>query len=83
MTPHAIYLGLGGTEASRQAAYRALFRAELEPGVLEQIRQASNGSFALGSPRFADEIAAALGRRVTPGKSGRPRKSPELKANGV
>ena len=30
-----------------------------------------------GSPRFAEEIAALLGRRVTPGKSGRPRKLPE------
>lgn len=48
-----------------------------EPGLVDQIRQASNGNFALGSARFAEEIAAALGRRVTPGKSGRPRKLPE------
>ena len=77
VTPHEIYLGLGVTQASRLAAYRELFRSELEPGLVEQIRQASNGNFALGSARFAEEIAAALGRRVTPGKSGRPRKLPE------
>lgn len=77
VTPHEIYLGLGTTEASRLTAYRELFRSELEPGLIEQIRQASNGNFALGSARFAEEIAAALGRRVTPGKSGRPRKLPE------
>ncbi len=29
---------------------------------------------ALGSPRFQEEVAAMLKRRVTPGKSGRPRK---------
>lgn len=72
-----MYLGLGATEASRLTAYRELFRYELEPGLVDQIRQASNGNFALGSARFAEEIASALGRRVTPGKSGRPRKLPE------
>ncbi|OZA28742.1 MAG: transposase, partial [Hydrogenophilales bacterium 17-64-11] len=34
-------------------------------------------NYALGSPRFAEQMAAALGRRVTPGKSGRPRKESE------
>ena len=77
VTPHEIFLALGSTAEHRQASYRDLFRSELEPGLVEQIRQASNGNFALGSPRFAEEIAALLGRRVTPGKSGRPRKLPE------
>lgn len=77
LTPHEVYLALGATDSVRQAAYRELFRSELEAGLLEQIRQASNGNFALGNVRFADEIAVALGRRVTPGKPGRPRKTPE------
>lgn len=77
LTPHEVYLAVGATESSRQAAYRELFRSELEPGLLEQIRQASNGNFALGNTRFAEEAASALGRRVTPGKPGRPRKPPE------
>lgn len=74
VTPHESYLGLGVTEASRLTAYRELFRSELKPEVVEQIRQASNGNFAVGNARFAKEIAAAVGRRVTPGQSGRPRK---------
>lgn len=74
VTSHALYLGLGQEAAHRQAAYRELFRHELEPGLVDQIRQATNGNFALGNSRFADEIAAALGRRVISGKSGRPRK---------
>ncbi len=41
---------------------------------MEEIRKATNGNFALGNERFQKEIAAALGRRVSPGKSGRPRK---------
>jgi putative transposase len=72
--PHALYEALGLDAASRQAAYRELFRHELEPGLIDQIRRATNGNFALGSERFAADAAAALGRRVLPGKSGRPRK---------
>ena len=51
-----------------------LFRNELNPGMIDEIRQATNGNFALGSERFKKEMALALGRRVTPGKSGRPPK---------
>ena len=77
VTPHETYLALGRTAARRHAAYREFLQSELEPGLLDRIRQASNGNFALGSVRLAEEIAAALGRRVTPGKSGRPRRPPE------
>lgn len=70
--PHEIYQSLGLSDAERQASYRELFRFELEPGVVDTIRQATNGNFALGSGQFAAEIAAAIGRRVTPGQSGRP-----------
>lgn len=72
--PHAVYDALGPDAAGRQAAYRELFRYELEPELVDEIRRATNGNYALGSDLFAEQIAAALGRRVTPGKSGRPRK---------
>jgi putative transposase len=68
VTPHESYRDLGLTAARRQAADRERFRSDLEPRRLDPIRQASNGHFALGRARFADEMAAALGRRVTPGK---------------
>jgi len=71
---HPLYEALGPDVASRQAAYRELFRYELEPGLVDQIRRATNGNFALGNERFAADAAATLGRRVLPGKSGRPRK---------
>lgn len=72
VTPHALYQALGATAAERAAAYRALFQDVLPAELVEQIRAATNGNFALGHPRFQAEIAAALGRRVVPGKPGRP-----------
>jgi len=80
VTPHPLYLALGADATCRQAAYRELFRHELEPGVVDAIRQATNGNFALGDDRFGEQIAQALGRRVQPGKPGRPRKMPEAES---
>jgi putative transposase len=74
-TPHALYLALGADAPAREAAYRELFRHELEPGLVDAIRKATNGNFALGDERFGAHIAHALGRRVQPGKAGRPRKN--------
>ena len=74
---HPVYLGLGLTDADRQAAYRELFRYELEPGVIDQIRKATKGNYPLGGERFQKEITDMSGRRATPGKSGRPRKKSE------
>lgn len=77
LTPHQIYQQLGQDEATRQSRYRELFRYQLEPGLVDQIRKATNGNYVLGNSRFAEEIETALGRRVTPGKAGRPRKKKE------
>jgi putative transposase len=76
VSPHPLYLALGADAASRNQAYRELFRHELEPGLADEIRRATNGNFALGDRRFTSQIETALGRRVTPGQSGRPRKVP-------
>jgi REP-associated tyrosine transposase len=75
LRPHEEYLALGRQDKDRLAAYRALFRSELDTKELEEIRIAVNGGFALGNARFKQEIAAMLGRRVEPGISGRPKKS--------
>lgn len=73
--PHPIFLGLGMDAAERQSAYRELFRYELDTGLVDEIRKATNGNFLLGDARFAASVAEALGRRVRPGLSGRPRKA--------
>jgi putative transposase len=74
LTPHPQYLALAGSENDRREAYRALFKDRLDAGLVDQIRQATNGNFALGNDRFKAEIAAALGRRVQPGRAGRPKR---------
>ena len=71
---HACYQALGKDDVERHKAYRELFRHQLEPGVVDQIREATNGNFALGSSRFARDVSLTLGRRVSRGQSGRPRK---------
>ena len=74
---HGLYSALGQDASRRQPAYRELFRHELEPGLVDQIRRATNGNFVLGNERFAKEVEAVVGRRASPGKSGRPRKPSE------
>jgi len=74
LSHHSVYLSLGRSCEERQASYRELFRHELGPGVVDQIRQATNGNFALGNPRFTEKIAVMLSCRVIPGKAGRPSK---------
>jgi putative transposase len=73
LKPHFLYQELGRTAIERQLAYRELFRLELDPGAIDKIRKATNGNFSLGDSRFNAEISEMLGRRVTPGKAGRPR----------
>ena len=44
------------------------------PGVvIDDIRQSTNGNYALGSERFKKQIEDILGRRVRPGVNGRPK----------
>lgn len=74
ITPHNLYHQLGKTGDERERAYREFFRKEIEAGEIDKIRRATNGNFALGNNRFYEEISKVLGRRVSPGKAGRPRK---------
>ncbi|ABE48747.1 transposase [Methylobacillus flagellatus] len=75
VSSHAVYKSLGLDDEARQAAYRELFRHELEPKLVDEIRQATNGNYVLGDTGFADQISEALKRRVLRGKAGRPFKA--------
>lgn len=72
--PHPLYKELGGNATERQQAYQELFRHELDTVEIDKIRKATNGGFSLGDNRFHAKISKMLGRRVTPGKAGRPKK---------
>lgn len=74
ITRHQLYEKLGRTNEERQKNYRELFRYQLEPGLIDQIRKKTNGNFVLGDECFAAQIEQLLGRRVVPGKAGRPKK---------
>jgi putative transposase len=82
VTPHPVFLALGMEESCRRTAYLELFRCELEPRELQEIRTSTNAGYALGNERFRKEIAVALGRRAGPGKSGRPTEIPNRHAGG-
>jgi putative transposase len=75
ITPHPVYQALGTDEAQRQAAYRELFRYQLDQGLVDEIRVSTNGGFVLGGERFQREVAAVLGRRTWRGQAGRPVKA--------
>ena len=83
ISPHPGYESLGSDPESRLVAYRELFRFELDPGLVDEIRKATNGNFALGDQRFAALIESALSKRVTPGQSGRPRKLAEPESGAL
>ena len=83
LTPHESYLALGTDEQARRTAYRELFRYQLDPGLVDEIREATNGNYALGSSRFQEEVAKALGRRVVRGRSGRSKKQVDTAVNDL
>lgn len=57
---HVDYLRLGTEPAERQAAYRELFRAHIDPEMLKAIRQATQTTRVVGSELFQKQIEAAL-----------------------
>ncbi len=73
LTPHPLYLALGQEARTRQAAYRALFRAQLDHEAIEDIRLALNQSQPLGNDRFLKKIEAVIGMRREAKPRGRPK----------
>ena len=67
---HANYLRLGSDPAERQAAYRELFRAHIDPGMLKAIRQATQTNRVFGSELFQKQIEAALALHIQKHKPG-------------
>jgi len=74
LTQHALYLQLGKTREDRLAAYRSLFRAELDDEKLDVIRKCVNRGLPLGTDRFRAEIESALGIKFAAETRGRPKK---------
>jgi putative transposase len=77
LATHEEYERLGNTAEQRQQAYRELFRSELDPSELTEIRDTVNRGWPLGGERFKDEIEKALKCAARPPKRGRPSRSAE------
>lgn len=73
ITAHDEYRRLGATGETRHTAYRRLFEEQLDPMVVEAIRESTRGNYVLGEQRFQSEIESMLGRRARRGSAGRPR----------
>ena len=74
LTPHEVYLSLDRQDQVRQAAYRALFRSELDKEALADIRLALDQGQPLGKSRFLDQVEKMTGQRREVRPRGRPRK---------
>lgn len=82
ISPHEEYTRLGRTPEERQAVYRDLFGQIQQPGLIDDIRAAANGGYALGTAAFKRRMASVLGRRVDKGKAGRPARTAQHPAQG-
>jgi REP-associated tyrosine transposase len=74
LVPHPEYIALGIDDDARRAAYRALVDSGLGGAQLAEIRAATNSGGALGDAAFRSLASRAVGRRLTPGRAGRPPK---------
>lgn len=78
MTPHPLYSALGNDNGQRQSHYRSLFDGLVDEISLEQIREATNKAWVLGSDYFKQSIASQLNRRSDKMAKGGDRKSGEF-----
>ena len=81
LTPHRLYRALGRDDAARQAAYRDLFRTQLDGKAVDDIRLALNQNQPLGNSRFYARIEALTGQRREARPRGRPRTQPDDSAH--
>lgn len=73
LTPHPLNQAIGQVDTERQAAYRDLFRAQLDSKAIDDIRLTLNQNQPLGNSRFYAKIEATTGQRRAAKPRGRPR----------
>ena len=66
VSPHDVYLALGGQPEHRYVAYRALFADALDEPAITRIRESTNKGWALGSDRYRTVITNMSNRRANP-----------------
>ena len=79
LSPHDCYQALGSNDVERQNAYGGLFEQSIDELTLDEIRDATNKAWVLGSNKFKQQIETQTGRRTSPLPSGGDRKSKAFK----
>ena len=74
ISTHPLYMALGKTHQSRLTAYKSLFNAHLDQGVIEDIRAAWQTGTPLGNDYFRQRIENKLKCKVGQARRGRPYK---------
>jgi putative transposase len=72
LLPREEYSALAADPEERRRVYRSLFDTPIPPVVLDQIRAATNGGFALGSETFIHDLERRTGVGAAPKRGGRP-----------
>ena len=72
LTVHNLYKRLGRTDAARREAYKALFKAHVDPVELNAIRASWQTGTPLGNDYFKQKIEAKLKCKVGQARRGRP-----------
>jgi putative transposase len=62
VSPHRLYLDLGNTTTERQQRYQSLFDQELDPQLLDCLREATNKGWAFGSEAFKTSLQDSANR---------------------
>jgi putative transposase len=75
ITDAAQYWKLGNTPFERETAYAALLAEPLALAHVQRLAEAGRKGWALGPPRFLEQLARTTTRPLTPRPRGRPRKS--------
>ena len=75
ITPHDLYMDLGQSKGERCGYYRSLFDGHEDGRELDEIRDATNKSWVLGSDQFKAQIEALTARQASPKARGGDRKS--------
>ena len=78
---HEVYKRLSNSIKNRCEAYRTLFEVEVPQKTIEEIREATNKSWVLGSEYFKEIIEGKINRPMNPRGRGGDRKSKNYKSN--
>jgi len=78
ITEHLLYKRLGATTKQCQENYQLLFDQIVTDKALDEIREATNKAWVLGSDSFVEKINDTLNRQALPKEKGGDRKSDQF-----